>query len=437
LTGALIAEIEKDSLAEELGLAPGDSIRSVNGKKVSDLIQFQNEWAGEEVVIEVEKQSGELLELEIEKGYDEPPGIVFQSAVFDRIRTCANRCLFCFVDQMPPRMRRSLYIKDDDYRLSFLQGSYITLTNLTGRDISRIKREHLSPLYVSVHATEPDLRSRLLQNSRAADVLAMMRELSEAGIEFHTQVVLCPGLNDGEHLERTYRDLAALDGVLSLAVVPVGLTKHRGNLPALRGFDRQQARDLVRWVKEKQRECRFRKKTAFVWLSDEFYLTAGLELPLYKEYEDFPQLENGVGMVRLFWQEFGALTLPEEVQLARQVTIVTGLSGARVFQPLLEKLTMVRGLTLELRALENTFFGPSVTVAGLLTGSCLLAGLQGIAPGSKVLIPAIMQKTGEGRFLDDLTTEEVAAALAVDLVPVPVSAGALVAEITAEQEVLR
>ncbi len=431
MAGAEIAEVEKDTLADELNLEAGDHVVTINGRKAEDLIQFQYEWAGEEVVFEVEKKSGERLVFEIEKGYDEPLGAVFSQAVFDKIKVCRNRCQFCFVDQMPPNMRASLYIKDDDYRLSFLQGSYVTLTNLTRQDIGRIKRERLSPLYVSVHTTEPDLRRQLLQNRRARDVLAVMRDLAEAGIEFHTQVVLCPGLNDGEHLEKTYRDLRNTGGVLSLAIVPVGLTKHRKNLRPLTVFRAEPARILVQWVKKKQEESKRLSGTAFVWLSDEFYLTAGLPLPSYQEYEDFPQLENGVGMVRLLWQEFAELTLPEEIKPARKITVATGLSGKKALEPLLDCLNRIPGLQVRLRVVENKFFGPSVTAAGLLTGSCLLSALGDLDPGSEVLIPDVMLKTGEGKFLDDLTPEKVSEKLAIQLIPVPVSAQVLATEITA------
>lgn len=431
MTGAEIAEVEKDTLADELNLEAGDRVVTINGRKTKDLIQFQYEWAGEEVVFEVEKKSGQRLAFEIEKGYDEPLGAVFSQAVFDKIKVCRNRCQFCFVDQMPPNMRTSLSIKDDDYRLSFLQGSYVTLTNLTRQDIGRIKRERLSPLYVSVHTTEPVLRRQLLQNRRARDILAVMRDLAEAGIEFHTQVVLCPGLNDGEHLEKTYRDLRNTSGVLSLAIVPVGLTKHRQNLRPLTVFRAEPARTLVQWVKKKQEESKRSSGTAFVWLSDEFYLTAGLPFPSYQEYEDFPQLENGVGMVRLLWHEFAGLTLPEEIKPARKITVVTGRSGKKALEPLLDRLNRIPGLQVRLRVVENKFFGPSVTVAGLLTGSCLLSALGDLDPGSEVLIPDVMLKTGEGKFLDDLTPEEVSEKLGVQLIPVPVSAQVLAAEITA------
>ena len=429
MTAAVIAEIEPGSLAEELGLKAGDKIISVNGKKVRDIIEFQFEWAGEEIELAIERD-GESQIFEIDKDYDEPLGVVFASAVFDRIKVCQNKCLFCFVDQMPFNMRQSLYIKDDDFRLSFLQGSYVTLTNLKKEDIERIKKEHLSPLYVSVHATDSELRARLLQNPRAGQLLPLMKDLARAGIEFHTQVVLCPGINDGQYLERTYEDLLKIKGVRSLAIVPAGITKYRENLPEIRLFTSREAREIIAWVHEKQRECQKKRHSNFVWLSDEFYLAAGEVLPGYNTYEDFPQLENGVGMVRLFWQEFSELTLPEQVRPERNITLVTGVSGRYALEPVVEKLNQIKGLHLALKVVVNEFFGPTVTVTGLLTGRCLLSGLKGLEPGTEVFIPSVMLKTQEGRFLDDLRPVDIEERLGVRITIVPVKASALLEKIT-------
>ncbi|QNB45905.1 DUF512 domain-containing protein [Thermanaerosceptrum fracticalcis] len=424
MTAAVIVEIEPGSLAEELGLKAGDKIISVNGKTLRDVIEFQFEWAGEEVELEIERD-GEPQIFEIDKDYDEPLGVVFGSAVFDRIKVCQNKCLFCFVDQMPFNMRQSLYVKDDDFRLSFLQGSFVTLTNLKKEDIERIKKEHLSPLYVSVHATDSELRTRLLKNPRAGQLLALMKDLARAGIEFHTQVVLCPGINDGQYLEQTYEDLLKIKGVRSLAIVPVGITKYRENLPELRLFTPREAREIIAWVHEKQRECQKKRHSNFMWLSDEFYLAAGEALPGYDTYEDFPQLENGVGMVRLFWQEFSELTLPEQVRPEKKITLVTGVSGRYVLDPLIEKLNQIKGLHLSLKVVSNEFFGPTVTVTGLLTGMCLLSGLKGLEPGTEVFLPSVMLKTQEGRFLDDLTPVDIEERLGVRITLVPIHAGAL------------
>lgn len=423
--GAVVAEVEEGSIAAELGLEPGDAITAVNRRMPGDLIQFQFDWSGEEVLLEVRKKNGATELFEIEKDYDEQLGVVFEQAVFDGIRVCRNKCLFCFVDQMPKGLRPTLYVKDDDYRLSFLQGSYITLTNLTADDEQRIIDERLSPLYISVHTTVPELRVRLLGHPDSGRIVEQMGRLAAHGIEFHTQLVMCPGLNDGEALETTYRDLSNMEGVLSIALVPVGLTQFRQGLPVLRRWQKDEAARIIDWAAEKQKVAKKAKGTRFVWPADEFYLTAGRALPVYRQYEDFPQLENGVGLVRLFWQEFAELQLPESAPCVKYIC-VTGESGAPALAPVLRKLNEIEGLSVEAQVVPNKFFGPSVTVTGLLTGECLLAGLQGLPHSSKILLPSVMLKDGQGAFLDDLTPAEVAARLNMELKVIPACAQSLV-----------
>lgn len=419
MKGAIVAEVEKESIAAELDLQKGDRIVSINNTPLADLIQFQYDWVGEEALLEIEKKSGEKVVYEIEKDYDEPLGVVFNQAVFDGIKPCRNKCLFCFVDQMPQGMRPSLYIKDDDYRISFLQGSYITLTNLKKKDIDRIVTEKLSPLYVSVHTTDPELRKRILKNPDAGRIAALLQELSEYGIEFHTQIVLCPGLNDGEALEMTFNDLYAIEGVRSIALVPVGITKYREGLPELRRYSVEEAKTIIDWAEKKQQQCLKTRDSAFIWPTDEFYLIAKSKLPDYKTYEDFPQLENGVGMVRLFWEEFDSIILPKKVNKPIKYVCLTGESGQYVLEPVVKKLNLIEGINLDLKVIKNHFFGPTVTVTGLLTGKCLLNGLQDIPKGSRVIFPTVMIRGQEGRFLDDLTINEVASSLEVELIPVP------------------
>lgn len=419
MAGAIIAGVDKESLADEIGLEIGDVILKINDKIIKDLIQFQFEWADDEVTLEIEKNNGQIEAINIEKDYDEPLGVVFESAVFDDIKRCQNKCVFCFVDQLPPNMRSSLYIKDDDYRLSFLQGGYITLTNLRKEDIERIKREHLSPLYVSVQAADAEVRKKLLNNKKAGSCLEQLKELSHAGIEFHTQVVLCPGLNDGLVLEGTYEDLKKLAGAKSLALVPVGLTKYREGLTFIKEVSRQMALDLVYWLEEKQQECMQSKGSRFVWLSDEFYLKAGKTVPAYDTYEDFPQLENGVGMIRLLWHEVDKLDLPPKIPGKNEVVFVTGKSGEKAILPLVERINAVEGIHVEVKVLSNSYFGPTVTVTGLLTGTCLFKGLSNIKQGSHVFIPDTMLKNHQGEFLDDYTPAEVENKLGIKLYPVP------------------
>jgi len=429
MRGAEIIAVDAGSLAEELGLTAGDSIININQKNFTDLISFQWEWAAEEVFLEIKKRNGTNEVFEIEKDYDEPLGVHFKEAIFDKIRSCANKCIFCFVEQMPPRMRSSLYIKDDDYRLSFIQGNYITMSNLNKDDLFRIKREHLSPLYVSVHTTDPELRRKMMKNPRAGEVMQIMEELSCEGIEFHTQVVACPGVNDGKYLEKTYQDLSKLEGILSLAVVPVGLTVYRHNLPKIRLYEKEEAYRLVEWVEKIQKIELAKRGSRFIWASDEFYFLADSTIPLAEIYEDFSQLENGVGMVRYFWDQWQDVQLPFSIEPAREIIFVTGKLGEKVLKPVIGKLNSIQGLKVRSLALINTFFGPSVTVAGLLTGSCLLQGLKDLKKGSIVFIPEYMVQSGNGKFLDDLTPNDVAQTLGIQVVVVPVDAEKVLAKI--------
>ncbi len=400
------------SIAAELGLLPGDALLAVNGKPVSDIIDLSFALADEYVELLVARQSGEEELFAVEKDYDQDLGLEFASAVFDRVRPCANKCVFCFVDQMPPGLRESLYIKDDDYRLSFLYGNFITLTNLAPRDLARIRRLHLSPLYVSVHATDGDIRAALLGNKRAKDIMGRLKDLTADGIELHTQVVLCPGLNDGPVLERTIADLYALaPGVLSLAIVPVGLTRHRGKCQPLRGFTPEEATGVIAAVAAWQRRCRAETGASFVYLADEFYLACGLPVPEYDHYDGFPQLENGVGIVRSFLAEWDETVVTGEGYAApRHIDVVCGVSAATVLGPLLAGLSLPN-LTVNILPVVNAFFGPDVTVTGLLTGADIIAALQAVdRPRDGVIIPGVALRKGENIFLDGLTPEDVARA---------------------------
>lgn len=423
---AVISKVYPDTIAGRLGLAPGDRILAVNGKTPLDLIQFRWEWAGEEVRLDLLTNDGEKR-YTVEKGYDEGFGAEFESPVFDGIRTCANRCLFCFVDQMAPGCRESLYIKDDDYRLSFLQGSYITLTNLGPEDLARIEREKLSPLYVSVHATDPEIRRRLLGREKPDGLGPLLARLGRAGIRFHCQVVLCPGYNDGAILTRTVEDLSRLKGVLSLAVVPVGLTAFRRGLPALRQVAGEGAEALIGWLEPLQRRFLKEKGTRFVWLSDEFYVLAGREFPAGVDYEDYPQWENGVGMVRNLLDEAETYGLPDALPEERRVYMAGGVSAMKALAPLWGRLRGIRGLSLELLPLENRFFGAWINVSGLLTGKCLVEGLGplGLPAGTTVYLPETMLR-GD-RFIDGMTAAEAGGRLKLRLVFLPCGGGGLLA----------
>ncbi len=407
--GAVISAVQPNSKAARAGLAAGDRLVRVNGGTVRDLIDLSFALAEERVVLEVVKPSGETVQLRIRKKLDESMGFEFESAVFDRVRTCANKCLFCFVDQMPAGLRDTLYVKDDDYRLSFLYGNFVTLTNLTQDDFERIRRFHLSPLYVSVHTTDAELRQRMLGIPRAGEIMRQLQQFVEAGIEFHTQVVLCPGYNDGEYLTRTIRELAGLGPeVLSLAIVPVGLTRFRQYCHPLRTFTSAEAGAIVDEITGCQTTFRAKSGCSFVYLSDEFYLRAGREVPAEEIYDGYPQLENGIGLVRNFlaeWEEAGGCAqLSDALAEAEKPTlVVSGTAFAPILADLLKSLPTVR-----VEAVVNEFFGPAVNVSGLLTGRDIAAHVRSLGVSlQRIILPATMLRKNERIFLDGMTVEEL------------------------------
>lgn len=419
---AVVASVESGSIAEELGFQPGDRLLSLNGIRPRDLIDFQILQGEEELVLEVEDPNGSLHRVELEKDADEALGLSFSEALFDGLRQCNNHCPFCFIDQQPPGRRSTLYLKDDDYRLSFLYGSYLTLTNLTAADWQRIEEQRLSPLFVSVHATDPELRSRLLVNARGALLMDQLAWFAERRLQIHAQVVVCPGLNDGEALTRTLEDLASFAGgewpaVLSTAVVPVGLTRFRPAGDALRPVDRQTAHAVIDRVEPLQQRFQHQLGSRFAWLSDEWYLIAGRPLPARASYEDLPQQENGVGSIRAFLEELDLATrhLPEAVAQPRRCSWVVGRLVAEALAPVVERLNRVNGVTLLLHGLPSPYWGQDQVVTGLLTGSDLLEGLAGRDLGDCLLLPRVMLRQGEDVFLDDRTLAELRHAL-----PVPV-----------------
>jgi len=408
--GLAIHRVEIGSIAEEAGLLSGDRIVTINGEPVRDLIDFRFLETDENLSIEVKKAGGEDWLLEVEKDFDQSLGVDFGAGGFGRTIRCANKCVFCFVDQMPPGMRETLYVKDDDYRLSFWNGNFITLTNLGDEALRRIARQRLSPLYISAHATNPALREKILGNPGAALIMEQLRYLAGAGIETHTQVVLCPGLNDGRELERTAADLAGLwPAVRSLAVAPVGLTRFRQGLHPLRVFTREEARGLVRWIALKQEEYLRDLDYPFIFASDEFYLMSGEPVPPAERYADFPQTENGVGLTRLFMDEWEEVLdgLPRET-FPRRVTLATGLLGEKALRPVADRLNQIKGLEVSVKVIKNNFFGRRVTVAGLLTGGDLLGQIQSEEAGDLLALPAVMLRKDEPVFLDDITPRELA-----------------------------
>ncbi|WP_315436336.1 DUF512 domain-containing protein [uncultured Selenomonas sp.] len=403
----IILRVLEGSIAEELGLVPGDKILAVNDMPLRDIIDFSFAMADEEIELLVEHANGEQELIAFDKDYDEDFGVEFEHAVFDGIRPCANHCYFCFVDMIAPDMRHSLSVKDDDYRLSFLYGNFVTLTNMGAADFSRIERYHLSPLYVSVQCTNPVLRAEMLRYKGAADILGQLAKLEAAGADYHTQVVLCYGLNDGEELERTIRDITARrPHALSLAIVPVGLTKHRSDPFPLVQFDQEGAAHVIDQVEAWQERMRAEEGRTFIYLGDEFYFLAGREVPSAEMYDGFPQLDNGIGLTRNFieeWVKAGA-AMDEEDDEAR-IAVVSGTAVAPVMEQLARELDP-DARRIHVLPVVNEHFGATVNVSGLLTGHDIMQALNALTHEvDGVLIPASALREGEDVFLDDMSLD--------------------------------
>ena len=401
----IILRVLQDSIAEELELVPGDKILAVNDMPLRDIIDFSFAMADEEIELLVEHADGEQELIAFDKDYDEVFGVEFERAVFDGIRPCANHCYFCFVDMIAPDMRHSLSVKDDDYRLSFLYGNFVTLTNMGAADFSRIERFHLSPLYVSVQCTNPVLRAEMLRYKGAADILGQLTKLENAGADYHTQVVLCYGLNDGEELERTIRDITSRrPHALSLAIVPVGLTKHRTDPFPLVQFDRAGAARVIDQVELWQHRMREEEGRTFIYLGDEFYFLAGREVPPAEMYDGFPQLDNGIGLTRNFIEDWSHFEHPSYDEGTRLV-VMSGTAVAPVMEQLARELDPA-GQRIHVLPVENVHFGATVNVSGLLTGRDLIAALRAFEhPVDGVLIPASALREGEDVFLDDISLD--------------------------------
>ena len=412
----IIESVLANSIAAELEIEAGDRLLAINGKPVRDIIDYTYLSAENELTLDIVKVNGEEWEMDVERDEGESLGLTFPAPVPKR---CGNKCVFCFVHQLPRGMRSPLYVKDEDYRLSFLYGNYVTLANITASDLARIKEQRLSPLYVSVHATDPAVRERMLGKSAIRPLLPVMEELARFGITMHTQVVLCPGLNDGAVLERTVADMVALHPrVASLAVVPVGLTRHRKGLPLLEPVTSGYAAEFITTWQKRARDIADRLGESFLYLADELYIKAGLEFPSLEFYGDLPQLENGVGMIPLFLVEADEVLAVAEPCPPQTVTVVTGESAHSYLSDFLAALGKITGVTFRTVAVQNRLFGESITVAGLVAGRDIQAALAGRERGDLVLIPDVMIKEGEGVFLDDLTVTELEETLHVRTVVV-------------------
>ena len=411
-----IVAVQPDSVGTELELEPGDHLLSINGKPVRDLLDYHRYIGDENILLEVRKADGTLWDLEFEKDAEDLLGLEFEHP---QPNQCGNNCVFCFVHQLPPGMRRSLYIKDEDFRFSFMYGAYVTLTNIGEDEIQRILEQHLSPLYVSVHATEETIRRRLIGRDDILPILPLLQRLVAGGIQVHTQIVLCPEINDGACLERTIDDLAALrPGLLSLAIVPVGLTDHRRRLPQLRPFTQPEAAAVLQQLHLRQQRYLDQTGSRFLFAADELYLQGRVEFPPLEDYEELPQLENGVGLIPLFRGEAEAVLEEAGPLSLGPVSLLTGVSAFDELECFVRQLSLKTTVALELHGIHNDFFGGQVTVTGLLTGTDILAQLQGRDLGGALLIPDVVLREGEDVFLDDMTLEQLQQSLGVPIIKI-------------------
>ena len=420
-----IASVDPHSPARKAGVRPGEKLTHINGHPIVDVLDYKFYAYDPRLELTLTDPEGNSRTLRLRKEEGEDLGLNFETYLMDKARSCANKCIFCFVDQMPPGMRDTLYFKDDDARLSFLMGNYMTLTNLSRREIQRIMDLRISPINISVHATDPELRSAMLKNPRAGECLEVMKQFAQAGIEMNCQIVACPGVNDGPALERTLDDLSGLyPAVTSVAVVPVGVTKFREGLCRIEPYTREQAAALLDQVEQFAAAFLEKQGTSLAWCSDEFYLIAGRSLPEKAYYEDMDQLENGVGMLRLLLHQ-AELALEDEGQTeVAPFSVATGLSAAPFVQEIVDKIRKkcgnIKGMVYPI---VNRFFGETITVSGLITGTDLIEQLRGRELGKRLLIPDNMLRAGERVFLDDVTVEQLEEALGVAVIPVPADSG--------------
>ncbi len=412
----IVDKVEEGSIAWEVEIRPGDVLLGISGHVIEDVFDYQYYTNDEELTLLIRKPDGEEWEIEIEKEYDEDLGLVFEEGLMDAYRSCRNKCMFCFIDQMPKGMRESLYFKDDDSRLSFLQGNYVTLTNMSEHDIRRIIEYHLEPINVSIHTTNPELRCRMLHNRFAGEALDKIQELYDGGVVMNGQIVLCKGINDGGELTRTIRDMEKwIPNLQSVSVVPVGLTKYREGLYPLEPFTKEDAQEVLNAIRRWQDYFYEKYRTHFIHAGDEWYILAGEEIPEEERYDGYMQLENGVGMVRLLLDEFDAAYAGKRGD-GRNVSV--SLATAKLAYPYLKQMLerlkeKYPNLKAKLYEIRNDFFGERITVAGLLTGQDLMAQLKGKELGDVLLLPCNMLRSGEEVFLDDMTVEELSRILNV------------------------
>lgn len=412
--GHLITAVEPGSIAEEVGIKPGDRLLMINDTVIEDVFDYRYFTEDEELTLTVySAEEDEEWDIDIEKDADEELGLSFDSGLMDDYKHCCNKCIFCFIDQMPPGMRDTLYFKDDDARLSFLQGNYVTLTNMREKDIEKICFYKLSPINISIHTTNPELRCRMLSNKKAGSALKIIDRFCEAGLEINGQIVCCRGINDGAELERTLSDIERyLPNLKSLSVVPVGLTKYRDKLFKLESFDRESSLTVLGIIEKWQKYYEKKHGTKLVYASDEWYLCAGLPIPPQKDYEGFPQIENGVGMIRSFLDEFEDAFASADELHEGTVSVITGKAMEPIFNQLAKRIgERFPKTNVRVFGIRNDFFGEKITVAGLVTGRDIIAQLTSEELGDFALIPTCMLRAGESTLLDDLTVSDLEKAL--------------------------
>ena len=417
-TKHIIKTIEPGSIAEELELEPGDELLRVNGEIIEDVFDYHFQTNDTYLELTIRKKDGEEWDLEIEKEYDEEIGITFENEFMDQYRSCSNNCIFCFIDQMPPGMRPTLYFKDDDSRLSFLQGNYITLTNMSDHDIDRIIRYHLAPINISFQTTNPELRCKMLHNRFAGNIFPKVQRLYEAGIEMNGQIVLCKGYNDGAELERSISDLSKyLPHLKSVSVVPVGLSKYRDGLAPLEPFTREDAKEVLATIHKWQKKLYEQWGLHFIHAGDEWYLLAGREVPPAEFYDNYDQLEDGVGMWRMyhdsFWDE---LQFPRSNVEPRSIDVVTGTLAAPLIREMAEAThAKYPQISVTVHAIQNDYFGGTVSVAGLVTGTDIIKQCKGNLSSNILCVPEVMLRDEKDRFLDDLTAKQLGEALGCEI----------------------
>ncbi len=406
-----IVSVLRNSIAQELEIEAGDELISVNGASIQDYIDYKFQISDYEIVLEIKKPDGEIWELEIEKEYDEDLGIIFENPLMDNIKVCKNNCIFCFIDQMPKGMRKTLYLKDDDTRLSFLYGNFITLTNLSDDEINRIIKYRISPIKVSVHATDLNVRNEMMGKDDGKDIIQYLKKLCDAEITVDCQIVLCRNINDKDVLNNTIDDLIKLyPNVRSVAVVPVGLTDYREKLYNLEKFDKESSLELIEQVEKKQKELLKQHGTRFVFIADEFYVLSQSEFPKYSNYEEFDQIENGIGLFRLFEREIEdslkKLKIVGTHKSEKKFTIVTGVAAFELMSKLVRRISEKTGIEIEVVKIINECFGKNITVAGLVTGKDIINQLKGKGY-ENLIIPKVMVEFEDSIFLDDIKIEDL------------------------------